>query len=44
VPLPSGSSPDVAARLFADRLAARWGSPVIVENRPGADGLGPVFS
>jgi tripartite-type tricarboxylate transporter receptor subunit TctC len=39
VPLPSGSSPDVAARLFADRLAARWGSPVIVENRPGADGL-----
>lgn len=39
VPVPAGSSPDVAARLFADRLAARWGRPVIVEDRPGADGL-----
>jgi tripartite-type tricarboxylate transporter receptor subunit TctC len=33
-----GSSPDVAARLYADRLAARWNRPVPVENRPGADG------
>jgi tripartite-type tricarboxylate transporter receptor subunit TctC len=39
VPVPSGSSPDVAARLFAERLAVRWGRPVIVEDRPGADGL-----
>jgi tripartite-type tricarboxylate transporter receptor subunit TctC len=39
VPVPSGSSPDVAARLFAERLAARWGHPLIVEDRPGADGL-----
>lgn len=39
VPVPAGSSPDLAARLFADRLAARWGRPVIVEDRPGADGL-----
>ena len=33
-----GSSPDVAARLYADRLAARWGVPVAVEGKPGADG------
>src|SRR3954470_9223259 len=39
VPVPPGSSPDVAARIFAERLGARWGKPVVVENRPGADGL-----
>ncbi|MGZ5037172.1 MAG: Bug family tripartite tricarboxylate transporter substrate binding protein [Usitatibacter sp.] len=39
VPLGSGSAPDVAARLYAERLALRWKRPVIVENRPGADGL-----
>ncbi|MBL6458869.1 tripartite tricarboxylate transporter substrate binding protein [Belnapia sp. T6] len=33
-----GTSPDVAARLYAERLAARWGTPVTVENRAGADG------
>jgi tripartite-type tricarboxylate transporter receptor subunit TctC len=33
-----GTSPDVAARLYAERLSARWGVPVPVENRPGADG------
>ena len=39
VPVGAGSTPDVAARIFAERLQARWGQPVIVENRPGADGL-----
>jgi tripartite-type tricarboxylate transporter receptor subunit TctC len=39
VPIGVGSAPDVAARLFAERLALRWGHPVIVENRAGADGL-----
>ncbi|TMI99091.1 MAG: tripartite tricarboxylate transporter substrate binding protein [Alphaproteobacteria bacterium] len=39
VPVAPGSSPDVAARIFAERLKARWAQPVIVENRPGADGL-----
>jgi tripartite-type tricarboxylate transporter receptor subunit TctC len=42
VPLPPGSGTDVAARLFADRLSARWGQPVIVENRQGADGIPAV--
>lgn len=39
VPIVAGSSPDVAARVFAEHLAARWGHPVVIENRPGADGL-----
>jgi tripartite-type tricarboxylate transporter receptor subunit TctC len=39
LPLPPGSSVDLAARLFAERLSARWGQPVVVENRPGGDGV-----
>ena len=39
VPIAAGSSPDVAARVFAQHLAARWGSTVVVENRPGGDGV-----
>src|SRR5262245_57204326 len=39
VPFGAGSGPDFAGRLFADRLSERWKQPVVVENRPGADGL-----
>jgi tripartite-type tricarboxylate transporter receptor subunit TctC len=39
VPVGAGSSTDVTARIYADRLAERWRQPVAVENRPGADGL-----
>ncbi len=39
VTLGAGSGVDIGARLFADRLSARWGQPVVVENRPGGDGM-----
>jgi tripartite-type tricarboxylate transporter receptor subunit TctC len=44
VPLGAGSATDVTARLFADRLGARWGQAVVVENRPGPDGLVAVMA
>ena len=43
-PLGPGSGMDVVARVFAERLAQRWGQPVVVENRQGADGILAVQS
>src|SRR5260370_9275086 len=39
VTLGPGSGVDIGTRLIADRLTRRWGQPVVVENRPGGDGL-----
>ena len=39
LPFGAGSATDVTARLLAERLQAKWGHPVVVENRPGGDGL-----
>jgi tripartite-type tricarboxylate transporter receptor subunit TctC len=39
-----GSGSDIGARLFADRLGQRWGQPIVVENRPGGDGIVAINS
>ncbi len=38
VGFPAGAGLDTMTRLVADRMRARLGQPVVVENRPGADG------
>lgn len=38
-PFPAGSGVDVVARTISAPLAAAWGQPVVVDNRPGANGL-----
>ena len=44
VTLGPGSGVDIGARLFADKLSSHWGQPVVVENRPGGDGMVAITS
>ena len=38
VPFAAGGNTDVAARIFAERMASRLGKPFLIENRTGAGG------
>lgn len=38
VPFDAGSTPDQVARVVAEKLAARLGQPMVVENKSGASG------
>jgi tripartite-type tricarboxylate transporter receptor subunit TctC len=38
-PFPAGAGPEAVLRVLAEKLQKKWGQPVIVENRPGANGF-----
>lgn len=38
VPYPPGGGADILARILSEKLTARWGQPIAVENRSGAGG------
>lgn len=38
-PFPPGSGPDAVLRLVGEKLSRSWGQQVIIENRPGGNGI-----
>ena len=39
VPYAAGGLPDTVARVVGQKLAEKWGQPVVVDNRPGGNGV-----
>ena len=39
VPYAPGGLPDTIARIVGQRLSDKWGQPVVIENRPGGNGV-----
>jgi tripartite-type tricarboxylate transporter receptor subunit TctC len=38
IPFAAGGASDIMGRVAGQRLTEMWGQPIVVENRPGADG------
>ena len=38
-PFPTGAGPEAVVRVLAEKLQKKWGQPVVVENKPGANGF-----
>ena len=39
VPYAAGGLPDTVARVVGQKLSQKWGQPVVVENKPGGNGV-----
>jgi tripartite-type tricarboxylate transporter receptor subunit TctC len=37
VPVPPGAAADILPRIVAEKLSVRFGQPIVIENRPGAN-------
>jgi len=38
-PFPAGAGPEAVLRILAEKLQKTWGKPVVIENKPGANGF-----
>lgn len=39
IPFGAGAGADIGARLVAERLQKKWGQSIVIENKPGGDGI-----
>ena len=39
LPFGPGSGADTGARLITDTLQQKWGQPIVIDGKPGGDGL-----
>ena len=39
IPFGAGAGADIGARLVSERLQKKWGQSIVIENKPGGDGI-----
>src|ERR1017187_443261 len=44
IPFAPGAGADIGARLIQGSLQARWGEPVVIDNRPGGDSMVAILA